>query len=163
MNWKKLIIYLILFGILGYFRERFFEHLNIIMSSVYKNKDEYAILRTSMPWIMTPFSKMSYATLYYLKYPLTLLWTFAFFFLSSLTLKKFANGPDIHKILKYAYVLIVILAGFSMLGGYLLHNSLKNDEYTFSRWLFGIAQSPLICLILLAADKLNSNTKSYDP
>ncbi|MBL7918146.1 MAG: hypothetical protein JNM96_07090 [Bacteroidia bacterium] len=41
-----------------------------------------------------------------------------------------------------------------MLYGYFVNNRLQDDEYTLSRWLVGIAQSPLIIIILVASYKL---------
>jgi hypothetical protein len=56
---------------------------------------------------------------------------------------------------------LLVVAGLSMAIGYGLSGTLKNDEYTLSRWLLGIAQSPIICLILLAAGNLYN--KSFQP
>ncbi|MDP3146184.1 MAG: hypothetical protein Q8N66_12305 [Bacteroidota bacterium] len=41
-----------------------------------------------------------------------------------------------------------------MIYGYFVNGRLQDDEYTVSRWLLGIAQSPIICLILIASEKL---------
>jgi hypothetical protein len=37
---------------------------------------------------------------------------------------------------------------------YLINNQLNGDEYTFSRWLMGIAQSPLVAFFMIASSKL---------
>jgi hypothetical protein len=52
------------------------------------------------------------------------------------------------------------LAALSMIYGYFVNGRLQDDEYTLSRWLMGIAQSPIICLILLASEKLYQKTTS---
>jgi hypothetical protein len=158
MKTKTILIFLVLFGIVGYLRERFFEHINIIYASVYRGKDEYAVIHVKMPWIMIPFSKMSYPAIYYSKYIFTVIWIAIFFTISFFALKKLSQYKNILKILIYSYSLLLILAGISMLAGYIINNTLKNDEYTLSRWLLGIAQSPIICLILLASQKLNSKS-----
>jgi uncharacterized membrane protein YwzB len=111
-----------------------------------------------MPWIMTPISKMSSPAIYYSKYLFTLVWIIVFFAISYWALKKMNVAKNILKILTYSYLLLLILAGISMVLGYLINSTLKNDEYTLSRWLLGVAQSPIICLILLASNKLNSKS-----
>lgn len=158
MKTKPIIFFLIIFGVIGYVRERFFEHLNIIMAGTYRGTDEYAILNTKIPPLMIPFSKLSYPTLYYSKYLYTLIWVVIFFSISYFALKKLAVNKNILKFLTWSYLLLLILAGISMAIGYLINSTLKNDEYTLSRWLLGIAQSPIICLILLASEKLYSKS-----
>jgi hypothetical protein len=41
-----------------------------------------------------------------------------------------------------------------MLYGYFVKQRLNHEEYTLSRWLMGVLQSPIICLILVASEKL---------
>jgi hypothetical protein len=154
------IFFLLLFGITGYLRERFFEHLNIIMAGVYRGTDEYAIAGIKMPAIMSPFNSLSYETLYYSKYLYTLVSAFIFFLISRFALKKLTGQDNLLRILSWSYLIILVLAGISMTYGYLVKNSLNADEYTLSRWLLGIAQSPLICLILIASNKLNTTSLS---
>lgn len=54
----------------------------------------------------------------------------------------------------YIYVLLLALSTLSMGYNYLINNQLGGDEYTFSRWLMGIAQSPLVCFFIIASSKL---------
>jgi len=158
MKIRTIILFFLIFGITGYLRERFFEHLNIILAGLYRNTDEYALIGIKMPTVMRPFSQMSYAALYYSKYLFTLIWSIIFFIISYFALKKLASNKNILKFLTWSYLLLLILAGISMAIGYLINSTLKNDEYTFSRALLGIAQSPIICLILLASQKLYSKS-----
>jgi hypothetical protein len=37
---------------------------------------------------------------------------------------------------------------------YLINNQFNGDEYTFSRWLMGIAQSPLVAFYIIASSTL---------
>ena len=78
------------------------------------------------------------------------------------TLKKLTNTAFLIKLLFIAYALILLIASVAMLYGYLINNRLQSDEYTLSRWLLGIAQSPLICLILLASEKLYNKSIKND-
>jgi hypothetical protein len=149
------VILFISFALLGYFREFFFVHLNIIMYEKYYNTTSPA----PFPGIMNFFRKFSYEYLYYSKYIYTLLWLLAFLLVNYLAVKKLTGNSYLIKILIYTYLSMFTLALFSMLYGYLINGSLQDDEYTLSRWLMGIAQSPIICLILVASEKLY--TKSF--
>jgi hypothetical protein len=147
---KWLITVFFLFAILGYWREFFFVHINNIMFHKYHNSQP----ALPIPDIMYPFTKISYNALYYSKYPYTLIWTCLFFAANYFALKKLTSTPFLIKILFFAYLIILLLAAFAMGYGYFINERFQNDEYTLSRWLLGIAQSPLICLILLASEKL---------
>ncbi len=151
------ILLIVAFGVLGYFREFFFVNLNNIMFKKYYNHTDLPI-----PFIMKPFEIFSYTFLYYSKYLFTVFFTFLFFAFGHFGLKKICNSKKINKIHFYSYVVLVLLASVFMAYGLLINNRLQDDEYTFSRWLLGIAQSPIICFILLATNKLPiiSETKS---
>lgn len=155
---KWLIIFLLLFAFLGYTREFFFVHLNIIMFEKYYHYTSEA----PFPGIMNVFRAFSYDTLYYSKYAYTALWTLIYFLANFYALKKLTNTGLFLKILKYSYVLILAIAAISMAYGYIVYDRLQDDEYTLSRWLMGIAQSPIICLILLASEKLYTKSFKYD-
>ena len=160
-NMKKTIwvlLMVLLFGFLGYAREFFFVHLNNIMyMKYYSNTSTLAV-----PLVMRPFEHFSYSTLYYSKYAYTLLWTLIFFGTSYLALKKITANTLALKLLFYAYCLLLLVAGLSMVYGFVMKQQLQSDEYTLSRWLLGIAQSPIICLILLASEKLYNKSIHHD-
>jgi len=152
---KWYFILFLLFAVLGYFREFFFVHLNIIMYEKYYNSFSQAPFPDSMNF----FKSFSYDTLYYSKYVYTLLGLLAFLATNYLAVKKLTQTPYLLKILLCAYCLMFVLAALSMLYGYFVNGRLQDEEYTVSRWLMGIAQSPIICLILVASEKLY--TKSF--
>lgn len=54
----------------------------------------------------------------------------------------------------YIYAILLALAGISMGYNYFVNSQLGGDEYTFSRWLMGIAQSPLVAFFIIASGKL---------
>ncbi len=147
---KWIILFFICFACLGYFREFFFVHLNNIMYYKYYHR----IPELSIPKLMLFFDSFSYISLYYFKYIFTFLWAGLFLICNYFALKKFTNTVFLIKLLFIAYALIIIIASVAMLYGCLINNRLQSNEYTISRWLLGIAQSPLICLILLASEKL---------
>lgn len=54
----------------------------------------------------------------------------------------------------YIYALLLILASITMAYNYFINHTLTGDEYSFSRWLMGIAQSPLVAFFIIAAGAL---------
>jgi hypothetical protein len=151
---RYIILFLLLFGITGYLRERFFEHMNVIIHTVYFHEDTYSELHLQAPALMKPFLNWSYPALYYSKYLFTLAWTALFFLISFFAIKIITGNKKLLRFLFYAYAALLLLAALSLAYGYLVNQRLNEDEYTLSRWLLGVAQSPLICLILVASSKL---------
>jgi len=144
-----------LFAVLGYCREFFFVQLNIIMYSKYYGN----LPPVPTPAVMRVFEAWQYNTLYYSKYLFTILSTAIYYGVNRFTLKKVAaTSMPLVRVLNIAYLLVIFISGVSMLYAYFVTGHLNRDEYTLSRWLMGIAQSPLICLILLASEKLYTKT-----
>ena len=56
----------------------------------------------------------------------------------------------------YIYSLLFILSSLTMLYNYIINYQLSGDEYTFSRWLMGIAESPLVAFFVISASALSS-------
>jgi len=148
----KLILVLLLFGVLGYVREFFFVQMNVILYQKYYNSvnEEFPVAK-----IMQIFNNFTYETLYYSKYIFTLISVGLFYILSFYSF-KYINLLKNIKYLNYCYLLLLTLATLSMLYGYFINNRLQDSEYTLSRWLLGIAQSPIVFIILFAANKLNN-------
>jgi hypothetical protein len=147
---KWFVLVFLLFAGLGYLREFFFVNLNVILFEKYY----HSVSPVPVPSVMDIFRQFSYASLYYSKYLYTLIWVLIFFGASLLSLKKLTRTPFLIRLLVYIYGLLLLLAALSMLYGYFVNGRLQEDEYTISRWLMGIAQSPIICLILVASEKL---------
>jgi len=150
---KQIIFFLVLFGIVGYCREFFFVNLNNIMFEKYYNHTTLPI-----PSIMKIFTTFSYKFLYYSKYIYTLIWVIIFYTFSFFALKKLSQKKILLKYLTISYSILLILAILIMAYGLLINQRLQDDEYAISRWLFGILQSPIICLILIASNKLYAKT-----
>ncbi len=156
INWKYFILFFFMFAILGYVREKFFVALNhLIYVKYYGNTSEAPI----DPFILA-LNTFSYSTLYYLKYPATLLSFLMFGGLTLLTVRYVVNDKKLLKLVVYSYVILLTLAALSMLFGYLVNNRLQDDEYTLSRWLMGIAQSPIIAIVLIASYQLYNQSKT---
>ncbi len=147
---KWWILFIALFAVCGYFREFFFVHMNNIMYMTYYHKT--SVLK--VPAVMKVFESFDYPTLYYSKYFFTVAWVLLFYFLNYFALKKLSDVPVFRRVLFAAYCTMLLLSALAMGYGYFTTNTLLNDEYTVSRWLMGVAQSPIISLILLASEKL---------
>jgi hypothetical protein len=151
-----IIGFVLLFAVLGYFREFFFVNLNVILFMKYYSSAP----ALPVPEVMKVFEHFSYPQLYYSKYFFTFLWTAIFFGASYWTLLKFTSNRIFIRLLFYSYIILLGLSFLSMAYGYLIKEQLASDEYTLSRWLMGVAQSPIICLILLASEKLYKTTET---
>lgn len=146
------ILFFLLFGALGLYREYFFGNYNNMMYFMY-NGDSTVPVRPDFLF----FLNFSYKTVYYLKYIFTLLFFAAFFTLSYFCVKRFTDDKKIWKWFTYSYLLLLLLSSVLMLWTYFLRNNFESDEYSVSRWLMGIAQSPLPALFFIATSKLNKN------
>jgi hypothetical protein len=151
-----LLLFLLLFALLGYFREFFFVNLNVIMFMRYYGTEP----SLPIPDVMMTFTRYSYEQLYYGKYFFTAAWALLFYLLNLITIRKLSAHPLSLRILNYSYLAIVLLSALSMLFAWFVKEKLDSDEYTLSRWLMGIAQSPIICLILLASEKLYKTSRN---
>lgn len=149
MKIKPILLFLALFGCLGYCREFFFVNLNNIMFEKY-----YQHTSLPIPKIMSIFNSLSYETLYYSKYFYTLIYITLFYALSFFAIKKISNEKKLLKFLTISYMILLILAALIMTYGLIINGRLQDDEYSISRWLLGITQSPIICFILIASEKL---------
>lgn len=162
MNIKlKILFIFLLFGIVGYFREFFFVQLNVILYQKYYNQINEGV---KLSYFMKYFNQFNYSTLYYSKYIFTLVSVGLFYGLNYMALYTLNHKKNI-KFLKFCYLVLLTLASVSMLYGYLINNRLQDDEYTLSRWLLGIAQSPIVFIILVAANELNNTLnkkQNYD-
>ncbi len=156
-KYKLYILFIFVFAILGYCREYFFVHLNNILYIRYYNRPS----DLPVPEIMRIFLNQSYATLYYSKYTYTVLWTSLFLLAGYLAIKKISAHKGLIRLFFFSYGVLIFLSALSMLYAYFIRQDLQNSEYTLSRWLMGIAQSPIICLLLLASENLYQ--KSQQP
>lgn len=145
----KYILFISIFAALGFSREFVFVNLNNRLYSLFYQHNDY-ILPNSLSF----FNQFDYDTLYYIKYPLTVLYFLAYFFTSYFTIKQLSSHKKIAQSVIYIYLILLALASISMLYNYFVNEKFDGDEYTFSRWLMGIAQSPLVAFFMLASSKL---------
>jgi hypothetical protein len=150
-----ILLLILVFAITGYAREKFFTDINLILAQKHFN--------TSYPlpiaFYMSAFENMEVTTLVIFKYAFTAFFTLTFFLIGTYALGKITGDKGLQRIYLISYLIVMMLAVLSILAGYVLNNKVVDGEYTLSRWLMGIAQSPIICLILLASHKLAKSTQ----
>lgn len=148
-NNLKYILFITVFAVLGFSREFLFVNVNNQLYKLYYH-DEAINIPNSLNFITT----LNYATLYYLKYLFTMIYFLAYFATSYFAVKLICNAKKNAKWIIYIYAILLVLSGISMTYNYLINHHLNGDEYAFSRWLMGIAQSPLVAFFLIASSKL---------
>lgn len=148
-QWHKYIFFLAVFAFLGFSREFLFVNINNQIYKLY-----YGHSNLPLPNSLSFLSTLDYNTLYYLKYPLTITFFLAYFLTAFFATRILTNNKKYSLWVIYIYALLLILAGITMAYNYFINNDLGGDEYTFSRWLMGIAQSPLVAFFIIAAGTL---------
>ena len=139
------------FAFLGFSKEFLFVNINNqLYKTYYKNND--IIISKSLTFL----SKYSYETLYYSKYPLTILYYILYFIVSFYSVKIICDNKKITIWIVYIYSLLFTLSSITMLYNYVINNQLSGEEYTFSRWLMGIAESPLVAFFTISTSALYS-------
>lgn len=152
LAWWLLLILIFIF--LGYFREFLFVHLNVILYEKYYQMTTEAPFPSSLNFLRN----YSYESLYYSKYFLTGLFVLLFLAANYFALLKLTEKKYLIKILSYTYAIMLFLGLCSMAYSHFIQVQVQEESYTLSRWLMGIAQSPIICLILIASEKLYTKT-----
>lgn len=148
------ILFGLLFALLGFYRDYFFHNLNNVLYLQY-NGETTVPVRPDFQF----FLQLPYKTVYYSKYIFTLLFVFAFFILSYRCIKYYTGDKKLLQWFTYSYLVLLLLSSILMLWSYFVVVKLDSDEYSVSRWLMGIAQSPLPALFFIATAKLNVNQK----
>ncbi|MFN8115639.1 MAG: hypothetical protein U0W65_05965 [Bacteroidia bacterium] len=148
-NSLKYIFFITIFALLGFSREFLFVNTNNQLFKLYYHNEDIKI-PTSLDFL----THLEYSTLYYLKYVFTIIYFLAYLLASYFAIKHICLNKKNTQWVIYIYAILLVLSGISMAYNYLINNQLNGDEYTFSRWLMGIAQSPLVAFFMIASSKL---------
>jgi hypothetical protein len=116
----------------------------------------------TVPSFFSFLESLTFETIYYLKYLFTFLFFIIFYGISILCIKFISKEKVLVKWLHISYLTLFVLSGFAMLWAYFIKLDLGDEEYTFSRWLMGIAQSPLPVLFILATSKLSRDLNKHE-
>ena len=150
----KYLLAISIFALLGFAREFIFVNINSRLYSLYYHHNDY-LLPTSLSFL----SNFDFDELYYIKYPLTIFCFLTYYFISFFTVKIICKDEKIAYSVFYIYLILLVLSGVSISLGYFINNQIDSYSYTFSRWLMGVAQSPLVAFFMIASKKLYRNNK----
>lgn len=148
-NSLKYIFFITVFALLGFSREFLFVNTNNQLFKLYYHNEDIKI-----PESLEFITHFQYSTLYYVKYLFTIIYFLAYLLTSYFAVKHICLNKKNTQWVIYIYAILLVLSGISMAYNYLINNQLNGDEYTFSRWLMGIAQSPLVAFFMIASSKL---------
>lgn len=133
----------ILFIATGFFREFVFLNWNEqIRVTYYHSPDPH--VATSMQWL----GAFSYEALWWLKWPLTLLFSGIFAFLTLITVRITFSSKDYNRITLLAYAVIFVLSFLFYVVGWFIDHKATMD---LSRLMAGVIETPAMLVILMAS------------
>lgn len=148
----SIIIISILLILTGYLRDSIFKTINALLRSWDLEQDYF------IPPFLSFLENFEYETLENLKWLLTLLFSILYLILSIFAIKLVFKDRKYIKIAIFTYVGIIILSGIFIISGYLF-TSTSEKMYEFARYLMGMAQSPIVLMILIPTFKLSEKEK----
>ncbi len=151
-----LLLLIILILIAGYYRDFIFKCINAILQAM-----DYEASYTPPPSLLF-LKNYSYSALVKLKWGLTILFSLIYFLITIITLNLLFQKRKNILITAGSYCFVMLLSGIFMLIGYLFQ-SLSGQMYECARYLMGMAQSPVILMILIPALKLSSQEPNNIP
>lgn len=143
---NKLIVagLVVLFVLTGFFREYVFLNLNEQMRVAYYNSPD-SHLSPGMQWL----SGFSYETLYYLKWPFTLLFSAIFALNTAVIVRILFQNPSFVKLTWIVYAGVFASSLLFFAAGLLIGNG--EATYDIARFLAGLIESPALAAILVAS------------
>jgi hypothetical protein len=142
------------FFILGFIRDETFIQANYWLG--YKNNHDpeyFKVLKYNFF-----FELFSYYGLYYFKFLLTLLFSVIYWTISLLTIWFAFKNKTYLKWATYFYTATFFASILIYLSGYLIFDLYKT--YEFSRFIAGIIQSPMACMLLFLAFRVHQQKEN---
>lgn len=133
---------------LGYLRDSVFKTINALLRAWDLDQDYFT------PPFLNFMENLQYDTLVNLKWVLTLLFSILYLLISLTTIKFLFSNRTFFKITIWSYLAILIVSCVLITFGYVFKGTTEKT-YEFARYLMGLAQSPLILMILIPAFKLS--------
>ncbi|MGQ0827218.1 MAG: hypothetical protein ACT4ON_02360 [Bacteroidota bacterium] len=140
-----------LFLFFGYYRDFIFKNINALLKAW-----DYD-LTYSLPSSLFFLENWNYNTLTYLKWALTFLFSIIYFLITLATIHLLFKNKKYNIITFFVYVVLLIVSGSFIVSGMIFPNA-SEITYEFARYLMGMAQSPIILMILFPAFKLSEKT-----
>ncbi len=141
-NLKNILaaVFLIIVFFIGYLRETIFLVLNSVLNKYpFPFNSSYA----SPPDFLYSYSSQTLITM---KWVLTFVFSVIFFMVSLVFIHFYFKNRSFNKIIAWTYLFLVGASFLTAVLGILLGNF--DETYTLSRFIIGLAQSPLIPLVL---------------
>ncbi len=147
-----IVLLLLAYSILGFFREFLFVNINEQMRVTYYHAQD-SVLAPSMKFL----ESFSYSNLYYAKFPLTLVFAVIFCFLSCWVIYLMFSERRLVKFTLASFAFVFVLGWLFFLLGYFSGNG--EFGYTIARFLAGMTESPALLVVLMAAFRLIATRK----
>lgn len=147
---KSVLILLIIVCLLllGFYRDFFFKNINALIQSYELN------VEFSMPSHLSVFDNLEYNTLIAIKWIMTFVFSAFYLITSIITINVLFKNKKYIRITIGVYIALILVSAIFMTLGYFIPSTYKN-MYSFSRYLMGMAQSPLVLMILVPAFKIS--------
>jgi hypothetical protein len=142
-----LILLILLFLACGFFRDYVFLNVNEAMRLSY-----YHVSDSTVSPGMKFMESYTYPQMYYIKWALTFFFSLLFMLLTMAFVRLFYTERKYIIWTLYAYLSLVLIAALFWAGGYLANHSDKG--YIISRFLMGMAQSPVVLMVLIPSFRL---------
>jgi exosortase F-associated protein len=142
-----LIIMAILAVLTGYLRDTVFKTINAILRAWDLDQDYF------LPPFISFLQNLEYQTLVNLKWLLTLFFSLIYLILSIIIVKTLFKGNKYLRITAFTYLGVFLVSAGFIVSGYVFKSS-SEKMYEFARYLMGMAQSPIILMILIPTFKL---------
>lgn len=156
---KDIFFYaLFIAGILisGFYRDFVFKSINALLQAWDHDMD------FAMPPSLQFLKGYEYDTLVNIKWILTLAFSILYLLFALLLVNRLFHSRSYIRITLAVYAGIVIVSGLFMGYGMIDHHA-AGRMYSFARYLMGMAQSPVVLMILVPAFKLAEKEKSASP
>ena len=139
--------------ILGFYRDFVFKSINALLQA-WDHDMDYA-----MPRSLNFLSNYGYDTIVNIKWLLTLIFSLAYLGISIAVIRFMFRNRAYNRITIASYAGIIAVSALLIIMG-LLFKSTSEKMYEFARYLMGMAQSPIVVMILIPAFKLAEKEKT---
>ena len=158
ISFKKnilIVIFIFLYFTAGYLRDFVFLNTNNqLFALIHKGYKEGGELSKHFFYI----TALSYKQLYFSKWILTIVFSALYWLIGMGVIRLILNNPTHKNTFSIIYLCLVITASLFTTIGYVILNN--TWTYNISRFLMGIAQSPLVIMILIPASILKTTTNN---
>lgn len=150
-KWSYVFLFAILFFFLGYIRDEFFVQSNYWLGYLLKPDTEYV---KGLKYHFF-FSRLSYDSLYYTKYIATFVFTLLYWVLSVSCVSKILSSNNYFWMITKLYFGLFLASLCIFFSGFIVFDIYKT--YSFARFIAGILQSPILCVLLLLSTTIPKN------